>query len=90
MPKKTEIVSKVPIQGEAYRRIKHGMHTIGDVLQLCLAGTQDMLEGTISVPAANVINTAAGRVLKAVELQTRHSNVNEQRPLALPDESSDD
>ena len=56
------------------RAIAKGAVSVVGAAQLAVAGAHDMLEGNLDVREAAVLNSTAGRVLKAAEITLRFGN----------------
>jgi hypothetical protein len=54
------------------RQLSEGAETVSGAARLAIAAIEDMLEGDLSPKEAAVVNTAAGRVLKACELHLKY------------------
>lgn len=64
--------------------IEQGANSVAGAARLAIAAAEDMLLGNLTPGEATVLNTAAGRVLKASELFLKYGR-GENKKLLLPE-----
>jgi hypothetical protein len=64
--------------------LREGVTSVAGAARFSIAAAKDMLDGKLTAQEATVVNTTAGRVLKAAELYLKYARGSNPK-LSLPD-----